>query len=168
MNKETEDFLKFVALVAIFLLIMLAALGRIRKLEKHIEELENAPADTVTMIRVDTLRIAEPVPVYKYIKFNDTVTICHELRDTVKELVFLPREYMVYKDTNYRAVVSGVQPRLDSIEVYSKTFTETITKIIQVPDTKRWGFGVNVSAGYDGKKVRPFIGVGVQYNLVRW
>lgn len=168
MNKETEDFLKFVALVAIFLLIMLAALGRIRKLEKHIEELENAPTDTVTIIRVDTLRIAEPVPVYKYIKFNDTVTICHELRDTVKELVFLPREYMVYKDTNYRAVVSGVQPRLDSIEVYSKTITETITKIIQVPDTKRWGFGVNVSAGYDGKKVRPFVGVGVQYNLVRW
>ena len=83
-------------------------------------------------------------------------------------MIELPREYLVYKDTSYRAVVSGVQPRLDSIEVYSKTITETITKTIQVPDKKRWGFGVNVSAGYDGKKVRPFVGVGVQYNVIRW
>lgn len=168
MNKETEDFLKFVALVAIFLLIMLAALGRIRKLEKHIEELENAPTDTVTIIRVDTLRIAEPVPVYKYIKFNDTVTICHELRDTVKELVFLPREYMVYKDTNYRAVVSGVQPRLDSLELYPKTTVQTVTKYVLRTDAKRWGLGVNVGAGWNGQKISAYVGVGVQYNLVRW
>lgn len=168
MSKELEDLLKVFALIAVFLFIIGVALFRIRGLEKEIDALKNAPTDTITIVKTDTLRIAEPVPVYKYIKYNDTVTICHELRDTVKELVFLPREYMVYKDTSYRAVVSGVQPRLDSIEVYSKTITETITKTIQVPDKKRWGFGVNVSAGYDGKKVRPFVGVGVQYNVIRW
>lgn len=168
MSKELEDLLKVFALIAVFLFIIGVALFRIRGLEKEIDALKNAPTDTITIVKTDTLRIAEPVPVYKYIKYNDTVTICHELRDTVKELVFLPREYLVYKDTSYRAVVSGVQPRLDSIEVYSKTITETITKTIKVPDAKRWGFGVNVSAGYDGKKVRPFVGVGVQYNVIRW
>jgi len=168
MSKKLENILKMFALIAVFLFIIGVALFRIRGLEKEIDALKNAPTDTITIVKTDTLRIAEPVPVYKYIKYNDTVTICHELRDTVKELVFLPREYMVYKDSTYRAVVSGVQPRLDSIEVYSKTITETITKTIKIPDKKRWGFGVNVSAGYDGKKVRPFVGVGVQYNVIRW
>lgn len=170
MNKETEDFLKFVALVAIFLLIMLAALGRIRKLEKHIEELENAPADTVTMIRVDTLRIAELVPVYKYIKEKEYITVKDSLIvvDTVTKLIQLPREYLVYRDSTYRAVVSGVQPRLDSLELYPKTTVQTVTKYVLRTDAKRWGLGVNVGAGWNGQKISPYVGVGVQYNLFRW
>lgn len=170
MSKELEDLLKMFALVAVFLFIIGVALFRIRGLEKEIDALKNAPTDTITIIKTDTLRIAEPVPVYKYIKEKEYVTITDSLLvyDTITKVIELPREYLVYKDTSYRAVVSGVQPRLDSMEVYSKTITETITKTIQVPDKKRWGFGVNVSAGYDGKKVRPFVGVGVQYNVIRW
>lgn len=165
---ENKGLAGLVALSLLFLVILAGALWRIRGLERQVAELENAPADTIQIVRIDTLKVDTPVPVYKYIKYNDTVTICHELRDTVKELVFLPREYMVYKDTNYRAVVSGVQPRLDSIEIFRRTYTNTITKTIKVPDRKRWGFGIQAGAGYDGKKVRPFVGLGVQYDLVRW
>lgn len=168
MNKETENLLRMLGLVLIFLVLMCVSLKRINNLEKHIKELENAPSDTITIVKTDTLRIAEPVPVYKYIKYNDTVTICHELRDTVKELVFLPREYMVYKDSTYRAVVSGVQPRLDSIEVYRPTITNTITKTVPIPDRKRWGLGINAGAGWNGREISPYIGVGVQYNIIRW
>lgn len=165
---ENKGLAGLVALSLLFLVILAGALWRIRGLERQVAELENAPADTIQIVRIDTLKVDTPVPVYKYIKYNDTVTICHELRDTVKELVFLPREYMVYKDANYRAVVSGVQPRLDSIEIFRRTYTNTITKTIKVPDRKRWGFGIQAGAGYDGKKVRPFVGLGVQYDLVRW
>lgn len=168
MSDEGKGLLRLVALALLFLAIMAIGVARIRHLERTIDELRNAPADTVTIVKTDTVKVASPVPVYKYIRYNDTVTICHELRDTVKELVFLPREYMVYKDSTYRAVVSGVQPRLDSIEVYQKNTVQTVTKTIRVPDRKRWGLGVQAGYGYDGKRLTPYVGIGVQYDILRW
>lgn len=168
MTKETEKLLGFVALCFLFLLILWMAHTRIKHLQKELDAYKNAPADTVTVIRHDTIKVDRPVPVYKYIKYNDTVTICHELRDTVKELVFLPREYMVYKDSIYRAVVSGVDPRLDSIEIYRPTITNTITKYVEVKKKPRWGIGLQAGYGYNGKDFKPYIGAGVQYNIVSW
>lgn len=164
------DLLRFVILIFLFGVLATGLVWKNGKLQKRIEELENAPADTVTVVRVDTVKIDAPVPVHHYIKQHDTafIVLTDVKVDTVKELVYLPREYMVYKDTSYRAVVSGVQPRLDSIEVYQRTRTETITKTVKVPDRKRWGLGVNVGAGWNGKEVQPYVGVGVQYNIFRW
>lgn len=170
MNKETENILRLIALTLVFLFIIGVALHRIHNLERQIQELENAPADTVRIVRIDTVKVDTPVPVHHYIKERDTafIVLTDVKKDTVKELVFLPREYMVYKDTSYRAVVSGVQPRLDSIEIYQRNTVQTITKTIKVPDKKRWGLGVNAGAGWNGKKVQPYVGVGVQYNIIRW
>lgn len=170
MSKELEDLLKVFALIAVFLFIIGVALFRIRGLEKDIDALKNAPADTVVVTQIDTILSEKPVPVYKYISKTEFVEIkADSVRiDTVKELVFLPREYMVYKDSTYRAVVSGVQPRLDSIEVYRNTQVQTITKTISVPDRKRWGLGIQAGAGWNGRKVQPYVGLGVSYDLVRW
>lgn len=172
MSKETENILRFAGMIAVFLFIMGVALFRIRGLEKQIYELEHAPTDTITVVKHDTIKIDSPVPVYKYIKEKEYIAI-HDTTlitetDTVTHIIQLPREYLVYKDSTYRAVVSGVQPRLDSMEVYQKTITETITKTITVPDKKRWGLGVNVGAGWNGQKVGPYVGVGIQYNIIRW
>lgn len=178
--------MRIFALIAVFLFIIGVALFRIRGLEKEIDALKNAPADTSKTTKIDTLYCPSPEQIAQYESETERVAIEVKrlkkqlaqalntspdttfIHDTTTEVIYMPREYKVYGDSTYRAVVSGVQPRLDSIEVYSKTITETITKTIQVPDKKRWGFGVNVSAGYDGKKVRPFVGVGVQYNVIRW
>lgn len=170
MSKELEDLLKVFALIAVFLFIIGVALFRIRGLEKDIDALKNAPADTVVVTQIDTILSEKPVPVYKYISKTEFVEIkADSVRiDTVKELVFLPREYMVYKDSTYRAVVSGVQPRLDSIEIYRKTQVQTITKTISVPDRRRWGLGIQAGAGWNGRKVQPYVGLGVSYDLVRW
>ena len=170
MTKETEKLFGFVALCLLFLLILWMAHTRIKHLQKELDAYKNAPADTVLVTHTDTIFSEKPAPVYKYIRKTEFVEIkADSVRiDTVKELVFLPREYLVYKDSTYRAVVSGVQPRLDSIEVYRKTQVQTITKTISVPDRKRWGLGVQVGAGFNGKEVQPYLGVGVQFNLVRW
>ena len=170
MSDEVKALLRLMALALVFLAICLGALWKIRILERHIRELENAPADTVTVVRVDTVKIDTPVPVHHYVKERDTafIVLTDVKVDTVKELVFLPREYMVYKDSAYRAVVSGVDPRLDSIEVYQKTVVNTVTKTVKTDDRKRWGLGVSAGAGWNGKKVQPFVGVGVQYSILRW
>ena len=167
MSKETEHLLMAVAGCLLCLLVMWA---RTRVLREEVERLRNAPADTVVVTHIDTLFCEKPVPAYKYISRTEFVEIPSDsVRiDTVKELVFLPREYMVYKDSTYRAVVSGVQPRLDSIEIYRPTITNTITKTVVQKKKTRWGLGLQAGYGYNGKDFKPYIGVGVQYNVIAW
>ena len=165
MSKETENLLRTVALIMVFGLIFFITFGRIRKLERELDKYKNAPADTVTIVKHDTIKIDSPVPVYKYIKKNEYITITDSLVvvDTVTKFIQLPREYMVYKDTNYRAVVSGVDPRLDSIEVYKTTITNNITKYVP-RKVKTFGTfvegGVSVNAR-DNKEMMWSAGAGV-------
>lgn len=170
MNKTTEKALAVGGVLLLFLVILLVAFGRIRRLEKELDKYRNAPADTVTIIKHDTIKIDNPVPVVKYVKEKEYVKITDSLlvHDTVTHFVELPREYLVYKDTSYRAVVSGVQPRLDSIEIYQTSTTSTITKFVEVKKKTRWGIGVQAGYGYNGKDWKPYVGAGVQYNLFSW
>lgn len=91
-----------------------------------------------------------------------------EARDSVTAIV--PITQTVYEeDSLYRAYISGFRARLDSITVYPKTRTVTTTVMTTVrQQPKRWSLGL--SAGYamtpDGLK--PYVGVGVCYGLVRW
>lgn len=186
MSKETENILRLAGLIAVFLFIMGVALFRIRRLERELDKYKNAPADTVTNVKVDTLLYDNPQLIEQYESEKEKVAIevrrlkkqlaaalnvpadTLEIHDTTTQLVYLPREYLVYKDTNYRAVVSGVQPRLDSLEIYRPTITNTITKYVEVKKKTKWGIGVQAGYGYNGKKFSPYAGVGVQYNIVSW
>ena len=75
MSKELEDALKVIGTLLIALFIMGVMLWRIRTLEKEIDAIKNAPADTVTIVKVDTMLIAQPVVQYKYIKEKEYVKI---------------------------------------------------------------------------------------------
>lgn len=175
-NKKPDVVsLLFIAAAALLALVILLLVANNHRLRKELDAYKNAPADTVTVVKHDTIKIDSPVPVYKYIKEKEYITITDSsivvdtvIRDTVIKFIQLPREYLVYKDTNYRAVVSGVQPRLDSIEIYRPTITNTITKYVEVKKKTRWGLGVQAGYGYNGKNLRPYIGAGVQYNIISW
>lgn len=112
-----------------------------------------------TVVEVDTLLISAPMAVF--FRFTgDTIRI----GDTV-----VNREQTVYVDSLYRAWVSGYRPRLDSIEVYPRTVTNTVTNdiyhTIKVKDKQRWGLGLQAGYGYPGGF---YVGGGVSYNLFRW
>ena len=168
--KNWDVILRVFLLVALLGAIMLGLLWKITALQKRITELENAPTDTVTVKHTDTITIEKPVEVAHYIKqkeyirVNDTTVI----RDTVTQEFVLPKEVKVYKDSAYRAVVSGFRPSLDSITVYQKTYMHIVTKTVTKKVKSRWGVGPQVSVAWDGKKVKPAVGVGVQFNIVSW
>lgn len=69
-----------------------------------------------TEVRVDTFYRSVPVPVKQK---PDTVLLTH----TDSVLVYLPFERKVYKDSTYRAVISGYEPVLEDIEVYARETT---------------------------------------------
>lgn len=134
--------------------------------------------------RIDTLVIRDTVthyvPQYVYKHTSDTIRVPVPVpgpepepeRDTI--YVSLPRETRVYEDARYRAEVSGYQPSLDQIDIYTQTqvVTKDVTQVVK--QKTRWGLGI--SAGYgvaintaeQAFKPAPYIGVGIHYNLISW
>ena len=114
--------------------------------------------------RTDTITRVKPVyiastPIVRY----DTL----RLRDTIA--VPVPIERRVYADSNYRAVVSGWHPSLDSISVYPATKIITIERERMEKGRSRWGLGIQAGAGLSANGVAvPYVGVCVQYNLFSW
>lgn len=75
----------------------------------------------------------------------------------------LPIMQSVYESKDYKAYVSGVHARLDSIFVYPLHEVVTI-KEKQPP--KRWHIGVTTGYGIDTKGLQPYVGIGLTYSLI--
>jgi hypothetical protein len=67
-----------------------------------------------------------------------------------------------YKDATYTAWVSGYRVKLDSIEVYQKTVTNTINNYIK---PKRWTITAGVGYGISRNGLEPFVGVMAGYRI---
>lgn len=113
--------------------------------ERHIVNVPRllfAPADTVTVVR--TVTVADK---------SDSVTLDVAI------------EHREYRDSTYRAVVSGavvgdIRPTLDFIETYNRTTTITVER------RKRFAVTAGVGAAYTPKGFQPYVGVGV--GVVIW
>lgn len=79
----------------------------------------------------------------------------------------LPREEVEYKDSSFRAVVSGFMPRLEEMEIYNKEKVITIQTEKVYTEYKHYKFGVGIQAGYGitPSGFQPYLGLGVSYNL---
>lgn len=137
---------------------------------KQLPPVETVRTDTVFVVqtRIDTVRY--PVPVPKIVRAVDTVFV--RVTDTL--VVPLVRESKEYLKPEFHAIVSGIQPSLDFIEVFQKTttVTQTVTETTRTP-APRWSFGVTfgLTAGYGltPAGAQPYIGagatVGIQYRF---
>lgn len=98
--------------------------------------------DTTEVTVYKKKNVEKPVPKYIYMDRIDTMWLPTPSGDS--SLVNVPIERKVYEeDSLYRAVVSGFHPSLDSLIVWPKTTTITITK----PDffygkAPRWSIGI--------------------------
>ncbi|MDE6370654.1 MAG: hypothetical protein K2K92_04105 [Duncaniella sp.] len=91
-------------------------------------------------------------------------TVCRARGDTLT----LRAETRVYADSNYRAVVSGIDPRLDSLVIFrpETTVTRMVTEGQQVRnDTRRWSLGVTAGVTATSHGLAPGVCIGVSYRL---
>ena len=132
---------------------------------------ENAGVKTkvVQVIKRDTIRLEKPVYLNRVVKefvlvpARDTVRVADTL------MIALPREVKTYGDSTYFATISGIEPRLEDIEIYRKFETQIVT-VTQVQKPPRWGLGVVAGPGVliDTRgRVHGGIGVsvGVRYSF---
>ena len=111
-----------------------------------------APAETINTGRVVYIR----VPV------TETTT------DTVHDSIDVPIPIVQkrYEDSLYTAWVSGFEPKLDSIRLYTPEIQTTVTKTVYEP-TPLLTLGVQVGGGYGLINRQPdiYVGIGGQINL---
>ncbi len=116
-----------------------------------------------TIVVRDTIRDTLLVPQKIYLTRVDTVYM-QLPNDTVKVPVLVPIERKVYETEEYRAVVSGFHPNLDSMEIFPQTRVITRTVEAASATKRRWiRFGIGVGVGYDPFKrsLHPTIQAGV-------
>ena len=153
--------------VMIFSAVILGAflLGRATKPVQTVNVMYH---DTLPpIVRIDTVRDTLLVPKYVQVERLDTIP------DTVDgNPIYLPvpiSSYLFTDDSTYLIDMEGYNVKARSIEVYPRTITQTVIERIEVPaKPKRWGIGVSAGGALTPHGVQPYIGVGVQYNLILW
>lgn len=96
--------------------------------------------DTVTCTVYDT--IVRERPVYRYSYIHDTVRTWFTTVEHDSVMVEVPIERKAYaEDSLYYISISGWKPSLDTLILWPKETTITITNTVKTP-APRWSFGV--------------------------
>lgn len=135
---------------------------------KPAEQIDNVRYDTLPpTVHIDTVRDTLLVPKYDQVERFDTI------RDTVDgKPVYLPvpiSSYLFTDDSTYRVEMEGYNVKANSIEIYPRTITQPVIERVSVPTKqKRWGIGISAGGALTPHGVQPYIGVGVQYNILQF
>ena len=125
---------------------------------------------TDTLVLTDTIIKFQPKP-YK-VTIIDTIYLPQQPQQPQKpqqpQYDTLIRQEVIYKDSTYMAVVGGIEPYLKSIEIYPKTIYVNNNTTTTIKVRSRFGLGVQAGYGYGRNGLQPYVGVGVQYNLIQW
>lgn len=138
--------------------------------------------DTVRII--DTLHFINPAPtrdtIIRYVRVGafckspatapplptDTVAAADTLATDAAAAVLLPITQRTYTAPEYTAYVSGYLPSLDSITLH--TPRTVITQPPPAVKNKPWSIGIAAGVGAGRGGITPFIGVTLQYSLIRF
>lgn len=121
-----------------------------------------------TLVIRDTIRDVKPVEVTRYVTRVVRDTVLTIVTDTITNTVYVevPIEKIQYKTNAYDLWIEGYRARLLSVDVFRDTY---YIDRVEVHKTKpRWGVGIQLGYGYNFRKAYPYVGVGVQYNLLTW
>lgn len=109
--------------------------------------IHEAPVIKMCTVGVIKTRIAQPTP-----PIEQTISCTLDSLDSLD--ITLPRQQANIKTRQYEAYISGYQPRLDSITIFS---------IIKKP--QRWSLGIHAGYGITPSGTQPYIGIGISYRL---
>lgn len=143
--------------------------------------------DTVRL--VDTLRYVSPAPtrdtIIRYVRVrlpstppapdnpgspvnpgNSAESAEKAATDTDTAAVIIPITSRTYSTPEFTATVSGYQPSLDSITIHAPR--TIITNNPPAAKSKPWGIGIAAGIGAGRGGITPFIGITLQYSLIRF
>lgn len=165
-KKTINTFLIVIVTAAVTAILLSPWLAKDR-----LKNIRHTTTDTVierdTIIDVDTFNVPHTVLVPSKV---DTIYKERIHRDTV--LNTISKTYDIDNDSvGAHVVISGVNPRIDTMSIWAKktsyTIDRTITKTIPIKDSKRFRIYPTIGVGYGVFSKIPdmYIGVGLTYNF---
>ena len=126
-----------------------------------------------TVIDVDTFTKIDTVKVPKTILVpSKTDTVYQERIQKDTTLQVTRKTYDIDNDSvGAHLVVSGVNPKVDTLSIWSKktsySVNKTIIKTIPMKDTKRFKIYPTIGVGYGvfSRKLDMYVGIGFTYNI---
>ena len=163
-----SNLLKLIGIALVFALFIFGfgfffGQHRLKSSFEHVIE-----RDTVFVTETIVVEVKEPV-IERVTQFVERFVHIHNT-DTI--FIEIPRVERVYEDSTFFAVVSGIEPRLDTLKIFQRSTIITETERIYFPVIERrrqnWSIGLQVGAGTDFNGFTPYVGIGVQRNLFSW
>lgn len=124
--------------------------------------------------KVDTLFVRDTIVQTKpiYVDRIKTERVPVVVRDTIRQndtlYVYLDREQLHWRDSLSSVYVSGINPQVDSVIHYINEKVVTRVEVREVYKSARWGVGVNLGYGISRDGLSPYVGVGINYNFIRF
>jgi|WetSurMetagenome_2_1015567.scaffolds.fasta_scaffold66886_5 hypothetical protein len=119
----------------------------------------------------DTIKVPSPASISSTFKKKVTQKLADVPNDSTpskkgNDSVSIPISQKVYSGDAYKAYASGYRVTLDSLQLYPKNTTTTITKVVTVTKNRsRWNLGISAGYGISKTGLTPYIGVGINYRL---
>lgn len=164
-KKTIKIFLLVIVTAAVTAILLSPWLSRERFTSIH--PTIDTVIDVDTFTRVDTVKFPHEILVPKK---TDTIYQERIQKDTTLQVT--RKTYDIDNDSvGAHVVVSGVNPSVDTLSIWSKktsySVNKTIIKTIPMKDTKRFKIYPTIGVGYGvfGRKLDMYIGVGFTYNL---
>lgn len=138
MKQYLLPFLVGVALVACILVSFL--IGKGRGYTEGYDAAMNQPHQADTIVKVETITIDRPVEVVRWKEREKLVYVPVDSLIYVHDTTFvaMEREFKQYSGEEYEAVVSGVDPALESLKIFRKEMVVTNT----MTQKRKWSFSV--------------------------
>ena len=166
-NKKTiNTFLIVIVTAAVTAILLSPWLAKDR-----FKNIRQTTTDTVikrdTITKVDTFNVPHTVLVPSK---TDTIYQDRIPKDTTLQVT--RKTYDIDNDSvGAHVVISGVNPRIDTMSIWAKktsyTIDRTITKTIPIKDSKRFKIYPTIGVGYGvfSRKPDMYIGIGLTYNF---
>ena len=161
--------------IKIFLLVIVTAAVTAILLSPWIsrERFQSRTPTVDTVIDVDTFTMIDTFNVpHTVLLPSKTDTIYQEKIKNDTTLQITRKTYDIDNDSvGAHVVISGVNPRIDTMSIWAKktsyTIDRTITKTIPIKDSKRFKIYPSLGVGYGVFSRRPdmYIGIGLTYNF---
>lgn len=172
------------AVIILALLLAISAAYNIIYIRERVSGGTDGQARPDTVRLVDTLRYVSPAPVrdtiIRYVRVpvelprqdnpanpgnsSESAEKAAAASDTAA--VIIPITSRTYSTPEFTATVSGYQPSLDSITIHAQR--TIITNNPPAAKRKPWGIGIAAGIGAGRGGITPFIGITLQYSLIRF
>lgn len=161
--------------IKIFILVIVTAAVTVLLLSPWLsrERFQSITNTIDTVIDVDTFTKIDTVKVPKTILVpSKTDTVYQERIQKDTTLQVTRKTYDIDNDSvGAHLVVSGVNPKVDTLSIWSKktsySVNKTIIKTIPMKDTKRFKIypTIGVGCGVFSRKLDMYVGIGFTYNI---